>query len=102
MQNREGHPTAAPGPTRRFSLDLPGPAHDFEPQVSPAFPPHEAPMQRVFLLAALPGLFVAATLALAGGEPTKRQPVPAKKALAKAEDLVNDIFKEEIAKAKDP
>jgi hypothetical protein len=59
-------------------------------------------MQRFFLLAALPGLLVFAGLTLAGGDQTKRQPVPDKKALTKAVELVNDIFKDEIAKAKDP
>src|SRR5262249_47220564 len=57
-------------------------------------------MQRLFLLSGLLGTLWAAGLALNAGETTKRQPVPDKKALAKAEDLVNDIFKDEIAKAK--
>ena len=34
------------------------------------------------------------------GDPVKKQPVPNKKALAKADELVRDIFKEEIDKAK--
>jgi WD40 repeat protein len=40
--------------------------------------------------------------AAAAGTGEKRLPVPAKKDLAKAEELVRDIFKEEIDKAKDP
>ncbi len=34
-------------------------------------------------------------------QPPAKQPIPAKKALDKAEDLVNDIFKDEISKAND-
>src|SRR5436190_23219617 len=49
--------------------------------------------------------FLVVTLALpagtqAGGQ-VKKQPVPDSKAQAKAENLVNDIFKEEINNAKD-
>jgi WD40 repeat protein len=36
------------------------------------------------------------------GDPIKKQPIPDKKALAKADNLVRDIFKEEIDKAKSP
>jgi len=46
-------------------------------------------------------MILAAGLPLTAGEQTNKQPVPDKKALDKAEELVNDIFKEEIAKAND-
>src|SRR5437016_5316210 len=50
-------------------------------------------------------LCVAVVLAVAAGthagDQVKKQPVPNKKALDKAEELVNDIFKDEIKNAKD-
>src|ERR1700693_1891428 len=70
-----------------------------KPPMEPGFPPLEiAMLQRFFLCAfslfLLPCGFVA-------GQTEKRLPIPAKKDLAKAEELVQDIFKEEIGKAKD-
>jgi WD40 repeat protein len=44
---------------------------------------------------------VLSVLAAAGGDEVKRIPVPAKTDLAKSESLVKDIFKEDMAKAKD-
>jgi WD40 repeat protein len=47
-------------------------------------------------------LFLCLVASLDAGDNVKKQPVPDKKALAKADDLVNDIFKDEIKAAKDP
>jgi len=64
----------------------------------------EALMQRLFLLSGLFAMTLAAgqiAQAVDARAQTKKQPIPAKKAIDKAEDLVNDIFKEEISKAND-
>jgi WD40 repeat protein len=59
--------------------------------------------QRLFALFLAVGvLTVVSAAGLDAGQGGKRLPVPAKKELAKAEELVRDIFKEEIDKAKDP
>jgi WD domain, G-beta repeat len=58
-------------------------------------------MQRSVFLAAVACISFVAALPLTAGQQTKKQPIPDKKAVAKAEELVNDIFKEEIAKAND-
>jgi WD40 repeat protein len=61
----------------------------------------EALMQRMFLLAMAICFTFVTGMSLTAGEQPKRQPVPSKAALDKAEDLVNDIFKEDISKASD-
>jgi WD40 repeat protein len=58
-------------------------------------------MQRLFSLAAVVCLAVAGGLPIPAGQPINKRPVPDTKALGNAEELVNDIFKEEIAKAVD-
>jgi WD40 repeat protein len=56
-------------------------------------------MLRMLSFASLICLAFISTLPLGARDQAKRQPVPNKAALDKAEDLVNDIFKEEITKA---
>jgi WD40 repeat protein len=57
-------------------------------------------MSRVFL-GLIASLMLLAATGLAG-DPIKKQAIPDKKALAKADNLVRDIFKDEIDKAKSP
>jgi WD domain, G-beta repeat len=58
-------------------------------------------MRRLIVVAILAAIPIATFLPCTKAEQLKKQPIPDKKALNKAEDLVNDIFKEEIAKASD-
>jgi uncharacterized protein YjiK len=59
------------------------------------------PSRLLFPVVWLALVAVISTTFLEGGEPAKRRPVPDKAAQAKAQALVNDIFKEDIDKAKD-
>jgi WD40 repeat protein len=54
-----------------------------------------------FIWTCLGILTVLSSLLLQAGEPAKRRPIPDKAALAKAESLVNEIFKDDIDRAKD-
>lgn len=58
--------------------------------------------KRLFLLTLAALLLAGLTFPLAARQPEKRLPVPGKKDLGRAEELVRDIFKDEIDKAKDP
>src|SRR5580765_1818272 len=58
-------------------------------------------MRRLPAVSVLLSLILAAAFAAGAGEQPKSQPIPEKKAIAKAEELVNDIFKDDIAKAAD-